>query len=726
MEIEILNSSQSFNLGKNIYRIRVGTTQYSVPKTVTISNKAIITANADGTVKVSAFPNFLGVVTLGVTYTDRTTDTINISVVEKKTETVETPPSDTGGTTDTGTGGTTGQDSGGTTTTPTEPAPSTTDPDKAPTVLPGYVWHRKIANTSKGEDGPGFLRGLRSPTSVVEHNNFVYIGLGFPEGNSSIMKIPVDNLYVMSDVRTEVTPPEHKDIVGEVNSMIKIGDIIYCAIKDPYSSGGGIFAIQNDQEYLFNEAGTVNKYTTTFKGQWQETPYKSVIIQAGIERLEVISNSIAAITGTKYVLYDPISGKNLGTFNYPSTTMCKSTYGNLSVTINMTEARGSNGVVYATAQKPNQPFLDNKTYTPYDYNFQTPKASVHVSETKVYITDAGNSRVLIYAHDGTYLDQIVYVPMSYNSSVDRNNPTRAFSGYVEYEVEYPSLKFKVKANWASSIRDKGFVKVGDNMNREVLRDVITVNGKTFGLIDWHDTDGSRKPTLMELTTSGAVEVKKFDWFENVHIGFDGNHYSMSKNNTTASFYKNGVLMYNVSIPSGSPLAGSVGKIAYMENGSFVVYNPDKSHTGNHIAWIKDGKVVATAMPTKNISNTEARANPFMYGDFFPVDPDVEYAGGTAVKVCGNYVAVRYVGEFFGGAGGQTELWYIYDSTGKFVMRVGKTSWEAEAQGGKDLPRELGGDAVGSGGQFVKIGNEYWIIHNTEHTGALQSFRIYGL
>jgi hypothetical protein len=53
-----------------------------------------------------------------------------------------------------------------------------------------------------------------------------------------------------------------------------------------------------------------------------------------------------------------------------------------------------------------------------------------------WVLDPGNERVLHFAFNGTYIDEIAFRRFLYNAAVDHGNPTRVFGGFQEYLVDY--------------------------------------------------------------------------------------------------------------------------------------------------------------------------------------------------------------------------------------------------------------------------------------------------
>lgn len=99
-----------------------------------------------------------------------------------------------------------------------------------------------------------------------------------------------------------------------------------------------------------------------------------------------------------------------------------------------------------------------------------------------WVGDPGLGRVLKFDRERHFLDQIVFQPVTYSLAVDRNDPTRVFSGMLEYLVDY---RLPVEQAWRlqryfgdSFGPDLGFLGFGAGFS-----DVVTLrNGRTYGLL----------------------------------------------------------------------------------------------------------------------------------------------------------------------------------------------------------------------------------------------------
>lgn len=550
-----------------------------------------------------------------------------------------------------------------------------------------YNWGRTIGNNGAKQYGAELIRALRTPTGIAELNGFLYMTTGLVEGNSGIMK-------VKDGLRTEILPPINHDITLNTTHIVSDGQMLFVAGFDSYGAiSSAVIGIKDDKEYIFSSG-------QSFKCQWQDNPYKSGIHinKAKITGLRVDNTTLYVECGTTTYLYDKVSGQSKGTqSNTIPNYIAKAVQGSNELVMTSTQVTLNGKVI---CQAMTSPKVTNYNFSPKDFNTYETKGSVCFGVGCFYVTDAGNCRVLKYDLNGQYLGQISYLPMNYNCAVDQANPTRVFAKELEFKIEYPSMKWTLVNNWSSN-----YLYAGDNLVWYYLKNITTTPNGTFAVVR---LENNRDHDVVKLTETGVVKVASYQF--PISLTKDGKVIYKQDVNGKSNFYLDGVLKESVAQINGS------GYIGYTDNGSFVVYDNSKS-TGNHLYWIKGGQV-KSAMPTKTISESQARAVPFEYGGFYPIDPNVEYAGGTQVIVVGNRVFVNYVGEFFGGSGGQTNLFYEFNE-GNFIKRVGMTSWEAEAMDGNQAPRLAAGNSYGFGVSVVN--GKTYIIYNCEHTGALGWF-----
>jgi hypothetical protein len=75
----------------------------------------------------------------------------------------------------------------------------------------------------------------------------------------------------------------------------------------------------------------------------------------------------------------------------------------------------------------------------------------------VWITDPGSRRIIrVDAASEAIKDTVMFLTVQYTSAVDWNAPTRVFSNFLEFEIDYnvpltPSSGWKLKRNWGTGL-----------------------------------------------------------------------------------------------------------------------------------------------------------------------------------------------------------------------------------------------------------------------------------
>lgn len=568
-----------------------------------------------------------------------------------------------------------------------------------------YKWSRTIGNTSTTQYGPLWLKSLRSPTDIAEVNGSMVISTGFVEGNSGLY------LIASTGEISEIAHPKDGDIVLAPTHITSYNGILYVAGFDSYGAiTSAVVAYSNGSEITF-------QYGKQFQCKWQANPYKSGIHinTAKITGLDADATTLYVYCGTKCYTYNRLTGQSTGSITVTiPTSIDKSTNGKHTVEM-FADKVILNGKIICTT--PTSPKVTEYNFIPKDFNFYSQKGSVCVSNNSVWVADAGNCRILKYDTTGKYIGQIAYLPMNYNCAVDRNNPKRVFAKELEFEVNYSTMQWRLVANWGYGA-GATYQYAGDNMVRNYLSYVVTTSTGTFAIVR---LENNRDHAVVQLTETGLKEIKQYE--HPISLTIDGKVIYKTSSLGKTNFYLDGVLKESVTTTSESALNGS-GFIGYTEDGSFVIYNNDKEHKGYHLTWVKNG-TIKNAMPSRDFTETQSRAVPFPYGDFFATgfyptkDGSREgYAGGSNVYILGNRVFVNYLGEFFGNDGGQTNLWYEYTNA-TFVRRVGMTVYESYALDGTVNPRVQAGNSWGGG--VVNYNGSIYIFTNCEHTSAIQTF-----
>ncbi len=366
-------------------------------------------------------------------------------------------------------------------------------------------------------------------------------------------------------------------------------------------------------------------------------------------------------------------------------------------------------------------------------------------DSSFWVSDGGNERVQHYSSSLSFIDNIMYMPATYSTQVDRNDPTRAFNEFLEFKIDYSKPlapnngSWVLYKNWKRGVpathRDKTY-------NAFIFQGVITMsNGRTYATLYNASNKNLRRPEIVELPASGQVrltgilfapysdEVIEIDgsrrsyeranaadtgfWVTKQFKGFD------SQNNPTwySSAKIASVYASEPNDPSYDPIYGTLSSAVKTSSDVLPVFNHSLKG-GYHLGGVKvgDNKFLwKTAMATFGESAPNAGDQ---YKGEYP--PDGSYDIGNDVKIGGSNVYTidknifwNYHGEFWGG--GQTNKWnHVYDN-GLLVSQFGITTADARLMDW-DAPPMLAGNVFSS--TVVKVGNDLYVYHNDEavHSG----------
>ena len=130
-----------------------------------------------------------------------------------------------------------------------------------------------------------------------------------------------------------------------------------------------------------------------------------------------------------------------------------------------------------------------------------------------WVSDQFNHRTLIVNATGARVDDVMFISVSYVSATPFGVPTRVFSNFLEFEVDYslplgaPGAWTLVR-NWGAGV-DPGFYGHGAAFSGP--QTLAVVDGRTFGFLLIFDADRSYSAVLAELvmpnaTAPGGVRV----------------------------------------------------------------------------------------------------------------------------------------------------------------------------------------------------------------------------
>ena len=353
-----------------------------------------------------------------------------------------------------------------------------------------------------------------------------------------------------------------------------------------------------------------------------------------------------------------------------------------------------------------------------------------------WVEDSGNDRVQHFSANRTWLDQIMYRSISYSMSVDHNDPSRVFSDYLEFKVDYSKPLAANNGSW-TLVKNYGYTipaEWDDKYNR--LHCINTLqNGHTYAL-QHHPADKNSKSkwTLVEIPEKGQVRFTNIDIPENTQLYPDGSLRTVTRlvlgkpvswtqrtlkgfdNLDNPLWNEETVLATSPSATRYDPLFwGNTNKLT---TGEITTSNLLISFDGGLTPNGSDGyHLGAIKLNSKEWLWRTAGSTTKDYKGPYPVDGaydngnNVKYAGSVALVYDKNIIW-GYHGEFWKNS--QVNKWtHVYDD-GLFVGQFGVTGKEVE---NLEAPAEMAGNAFAA--SLVKNSDgDVYLYHNDEsyHSG----------
>jgi hypothetical protein len=299
-----------------------------------------------------------------------------------------------------------------------------------------------------------------------------------------------------------------------------------------------------------------------------------------------------------------------------------------------------------------------------------------------WVGDIGNNRCLHFSANRSYINQIMFQAHTYAASVDANDPTRVFSDFMEYKVDYSrpvADSWTLVRNWRVGL-DAKYLGFGQGVQQ-----VTTFpNGRTYALVAQPNIF---YPELVELTgtklrSTGIMPTKNYD-SGSVTIQPDGSlaiaPYNPSANGT-ATWLLRTLTGYDAtgnpqwstpaplaSAPTGSqdpyPRPGGAAGVRTPRTSTGLIISFDNSKNNNfHLGAIKVGGNgwAWKASPTGALDGKGS----------YDIGNGVQYAGNL-VQTAGRNIVYGYHGEFWGGA--QASQWMHFYDNGLVVGQFGETT-----------------------------------------------------
>lgn len=350
-----------------------------------------------------------------------------------------------------------------------------------------------------------------------------------------------------------------------------------------------------------------------------------------------------------------------------------------------------------------------------------------------WVGDEYNNRILHFDANRNYLEQIMYQRSSISCTVDKNNPARVFSGFLEFNVDYSkplAQSWTLVNNWEVNADTNHNMASGASGGFYGLQTFS--NGRTYALIDNRTNRyayNQMAKELCELTTNGirftgiypgaingtsivnsfgadgsalAATANGNHWYSSPVTGFDSNNNPTWGTQTTIATAPTGGL---------NPMNQNIEtfKTTPITTNNVVICFDDGLGTNYHLGGI--------ALNGNNFLWRAAPAVSYFDGQGgYEISNGLTYAGSD-VQAIDRHVVYGFHGEFFRNQAQAGQHFHYYDD-GLFIGQFGEsylgypTDWVVPAFVGN-----------GFGPVMVKTNGEYYTYENDEGAHGVQRWHL---
>lgn len=413
-----------------------------------------------------------------------------------------------------------------------------------------YEWRGVIGNTSDSMTGSSVHHNYGPIQGIAFAENYGYYATGYNERKQSFNKF-------------NIATPNQRIVISNkkiaVSRVCTDGNKVYWGATDPYSSTVSlIFATNcsNDSEVIFpyGISYTTRSITSTFPSciNLRDTVLSTIsamtvsgnflfVSRAALGIVDVLDKTTGAMVATHMIRANGIAVDSLG--NLWATSGSDIKYYRVgsdgSIELWFSFSGGSGGALTSISISNNELVVtDRGTAQVRAYSFdgdlvwtlggESYENDVNVYDDKFYwndvrgsyssfvafqsdgtfwVGDYGNTRVQHFNSNREYINNIAYRPISYNTCTDISNPSRVFSDYCEYHVDYSRLldngqngSWKLVKNWGYKVT---------SAQEDGLKDVTTLKGKTYsvgGDINVRVSGGRYATVISELSLTGMKRI----------------------------------------------------------------------------------------------------------------------------------------------------------------------------------------------------------------------------
>lgn len=634
-----------------------------------------------------------------------------------------------------------------------------------------YEWEGVIGNTSDSMTGNSVYHNYGPISSMAFAGNFGYYAVGYNERKPSYGKF-------------NITTPNQRIIITDkriaASCVATDGNYVYWGCQDPYASyyslvfatrcaddkevvfSGGVsfttkaissnfpsvinltqdslglissVAVQRNGNFLFvsrkglNRIDVLNKITGALIASHTLNSVSGLGVDGSDNLWAVVDNVVVcfAVSESSLSIKKTISGfkeANALAISPDNSTILVVDKGTSQI-----KAFTLNGVPIWTLGQEGGYRKDPTVYNDKFYMNTIFKTFIsYQPDGTFWIGDPGNTRVQHFSSNRTFINNIAYRPQSYSTFVDKNNPTRIFSDYCEYKVDYSKPlapdngSWKLVKNWGNNVS----AAYDNKFSR--LRNVITLsNGRTYAFL---------KKTIFELPATGNLRMVNtiegtYDLYENGDLRRCPNDVKVGKPMT---WYKRQLTGF----VDGDPVWANETPIATVRfqktdpNSSLVRSQAEITSSNILLAYEgDDNRGVTYHLAGVKIGDTTfrfrvAKSTQREYQGDFPLDGSFDIGNGIVrtgdVKhhAVGRNIFYGQHGEFWKGS--QVNQWNHYYDDGLLVGHFGVSGPDVANQ---QAPYGMAGN-IFTGNAF-EVGGTIYLTHNDEgHHGGVHVWKISNL
>lgn len=344
----------------------------------------------------------------------------------------------------------------------------------------------------------------------------------------------------------------------------------------------------------------------------------------------------------------------------------------------------------------------------------------------LWVGDRGNQRYLKFDVRRNLVSTLMWMPAFYNVSIDPNNPSRVFGGYLEFDVDYSKPLLPGNANKAWRFVRNWGETAQDNIDHAGIRGVTTLrNGRTYGVM----TPLGNIPRVYELDIERGLRdtgARLPNSYPGSRFKGDGTVYREQTIGNSATLYKQDLRGFDVdhnpvfsdeevvfSYPVIDKLStqgrtNNVGE--FTSSGIYAVFNSSVGSLGGG-----NFKLAGFSPEANEFQFRTSKGQVFPLGTPFPQDGryddvDIQQAGNI-VQAFDSFLIWGYNGEFWNA--GQTNRYNLYHESGLHLTHFGTDTLSGQGAAFYGMA----GNAFSW--DVVKVGPDYylWTCDEGYHAGV---------